>query len=278
MLLYKIATFNDVNEFLVNIAKTRGKLGKGGVPNYKAAARLVLQDWNCGKIPFYTLPPQDQTFHVATTIATSWAKEFDIDNIAQVEKVNVILTLPTIIQQVDQFIAVGESQMNSAKVIEVDDKEDAIDAMQDDDDSDASNDKSDQNDSDDDMSYQASETPSTSNKSQVKKIQAADSINPQTNKKKQIKTKKEKKDKKRTQKIALQSLQGLAINDNDAYDFATDFKPDEGQLINEIASQYGGNNLYSGLETLEDEEYGEASSDDDGTGEQIPDEEEEMDQ
>jgi len=73
-------------------------------------------------------------------------------------------------------------------------------------------------------------------------------------------------------------LQGLALNDNDAYDFATDFKPDEGQLINEIASKYGGNNIYSGLETLEDEEYGEASSDenDEGTGE--PDEKDEMDQ
>lgn len=36
---------------------SRGKLNKGGVPDLENAARLVLQDWNTGKIKFFTIPP-----------------------------------------------------------------------------------------------------------------------------------------------------------------------------------------------------------------------------
>jgi len=57
---YKIAEFSDATEFLANIAVSRGKLGKGGVVDLQAAARLVLNDWNAGKIKFFTLPPAKQ--------------------------------------------------------------------------------------------------------------------------------------------------------------------------------------------------------------------------
>jgi nuclear GTP-binding protein len=36
------------------VARKTGKLWKGGVPNIEAAARIVLKDWNNGKIPYYT--------------------------------------------------------------------------------------------------------------------------------------------------------------------------------------------------------------------------------
>ena len=31
---------------------------KGGIPDYVDSARLVLRDWNTGKIPYYTAPPE----------------------------------------------------------------------------------------------------------------------------------------------------------------------------------------------------------------------------
>ena len=34
-----------------------GKLGKGGEPDLNTAAKMVLYDWQRGKIPFFTLPP-----------------------------------------------------------------------------------------------------------------------------------------------------------------------------------------------------------------------------
>ena len=58
MELYEIASFSSVSEFLLRVAHKRGKLKKGGVPDTEMAARLVLRDWNDGKIPFYTRAPQ----------------------------------------------------------------------------------------------------------------------------------------------------------------------------------------------------------------------------
>ncbi|CAK63270.1 unnamed protein product (macronuclear) [Paramecium tetraurelia] len=57
LLLYKIQTFNNLNEFLCQVALARGKLQKGGIPDLDCAARIVLQDWNQGKIKYFTVPP-----------------------------------------------------------------------------------------------------------------------------------------------------------------------------------------------------------------------------
>ncbi len=41
--VYAIPPFKTGDEFLMLVAKKRGKLGKGGVPNLVEAARLVIQ-------------------------------------------------------------------------------------------------------------------------------------------------------------------------------------------------------------------------------------------
>lgn len=43
MVLYKIGAFGTAEEMLQHIATARGKLRKGGTPDMKAAARIVLQ-------------------------------------------------------------------------------------------------------------------------------------------------------------------------------------------------------------------------------------------
>lgn len=54
MKVYRIPGFETVNEFLASIARKTGKLSKGGVPDVNAAAKIVLRDWNNGKIEYYT--------------------------------------------------------------------------------------------------------------------------------------------------------------------------------------------------------------------------------
>lgn len=56
--LYGVSKFRDAEEFLGLVAASRGKFKHGGVPNIKAGGQIVLQDWNRGKIPFFTLPPE----------------------------------------------------------------------------------------------------------------------------------------------------------------------------------------------------------------------------
>lgn len=88
--LYKLPTsnFSDVIAFLVAVAGSKGKLGKGGVPDRLAAARIVLQDWNRGKIPFFTPPPtdsatsqRDSAVVLDAQIVESFADDFDVDRV-----------------------------------------------------------------------------------------------------------------------------------------------------------------------------------------------------
>ena len=44
-------------DFLVQVARKRGRLGKGGVPNFHSAAMTVITDWRDGRIQGWVDPP-----------------------------------------------------------------------------------------------------------------------------------------------------------------------------------------------------------------------------
>eukprot|EP00897_Mesotaenium_endlicherianum_P007137 jgi/Mesen1/6451/ME000033S05742 len=54
---YHIQDWEDATDFLTKLAKHAGKLLRGGEPDLNTAAKMVLQDWQRGKIPFFTPPP-----------------------------------------------------------------------------------------------------------------------------------------------------------------------------------------------------------------------------
>ena len=54
---YKIKQWDDAEDFLTQLAQVSGKLLKGGEPDLNTAAKMVLYDWQRGKIPFFVLPP-----------------------------------------------------------------------------------------------------------------------------------------------------------------------------------------------------------------------------
>ena len=88
---------NDITtDFLVQVARNRGRLGKGGIPNLHSAAQTVITDWRDGRIQGWIEPPK------LTAIATSdlapasgsniqvgdqkeivkeWAAEFKLDGL-----------------------------------------------------------------------------------------------------------------------------------------------------------------------------------------------------
>lgn len=101
---------SDLNEFvkhfLIHIARSKGRLGRGGVPNLESAAMSVLNDWRDGRIIGWTLPKASKSAAGVsseevdldapksslrgekeppkveqTTIVSSWAKEFDLDGL-----------------------------------------------------------------------------------------------------------------------------------------------------------------------------------------------------
>eukprot|EP00658_Telonema_sp_P-2_P042562 TRINITY_DN3057_c0_g1_i10.p1 TRINITY_DN3057_c0_g1~~TRINITY_DN3057_c0_g1_i10.p1 ORF type:complete len:502 (-),score=164.85 TRINITY_DN3057_c0_g1_i10:393-1898(-) len=88
--LYQIAAFRSTDEFLTLIARSRGKMLKGGRADMLAAARTVLEDWNCGKVPFYTLPPaQPEVSAAHAAVVTQWSAEFDLEAVTAKEIASV---------------------------------------------------------------------------------------------------------------------------------------------------------------------------------------------
>ncbi|KAK1980046.1 P-loop containing nucleoside triphosphate hydrolase protein [Colletotrichum cereale] len=84
-------------DFLVQVARKRGRLGRGGIPNINAAAMTVVTDWRDGRIQGWVDAPilavqGDGAAAVAPvsddvgaadqkTIVTEWAQEFKLDGL-----------------------------------------------------------------------------------------------------------------------------------------------------------------------------------------------------
>lgn len=86
-------------QFLIHVARSRGRLSRGGVPNIESAALNVLNDWRDGRITGWVLPNSSKGQTVEenldapksasrgdkeppkvenTTIVNQWAEEFDL--------------------------------------------------------------------------------------------------------------------------------------------------------------------------------------------------------
>ncbi|KAI9699047.1 MAG: hypothetical protein M1836_003236 [Candelina mexicana] len=92
---------DNTTDFLIQVARKRGRLGKGGVPNINSAAITVITDWRDGRIQGWTEAPTLQIAPTTTTstdiyastaasaepigdqkeIVTEWAKEFRLEGL-----------------------------------------------------------------------------------------------------------------------------------------------------------------------------------------------------
>jgi len=84
---YCVADYSNTLEFLSMFAKRLGKLKKGGIPDILAAAKIILQDWNSGKITFYTHPPERKgSDHDSAEVMQYFGAEFDLKALEQEER------------------------------------------------------------------------------------------------------------------------------------------------------------------------------------------------
>lgn len=89
---------DTTTDFLVQVARKRGRLGKGGVPNLQAAAMTVVTDWRDGRIQGWVEPPvlqvssdpqviiQQDVMKMPTgvdrkEIVKEWAAEFKLEGL-----------------------------------------------------------------------------------------------------------------------------------------------------------------------------------------------------
>lgn len=66
--LYKIPDFANYKEFLISLAETKGKLKKGGICDLEAVSRILIQDWNTGKLKYFVAPPANLLNFEQTTV------------------------------------------------------------------------------------------------------------------------------------------------------------------------------------------------------------------
>ncbi|KAF1364757.1 hypothetical protein EJ07DRAFT_161741 [Lizonia empirigonia] len=104
MEVYDLPALNGVGQdrttdFLVQVARKRGRLGKGGVPNLFGSAQTVINDWRDGRIQGWTDPSKYKPAEPTTTSKTApalknaglvgdqkeivkeWAAEFKLDGL-----------------------------------------------------------------------------------------------------------------------------------------------------------------------------------------------------
>lgn len=72
-------------DFLIQVARKRGRLGKGGVPNLQSAAMGVLIDWRDGRIRGWVEAPKETEAGEGATgnkeIVKVWAEEFKLEGL-----------------------------------------------------------------------------------------------------------------------------------------------------------------------------------------------------
>ena len=127
MQLYSISKFKaqDSTAFLALVARSTGKLKKGGIPNLDAAARSVIHDWNDGKIKFYCKPPLPQSIGIETKVVTSFSKELDIYNL-QEDDIKVLDAIEATVNEENQdyrqsFVGIDQLPISEKSLKEFDD-------------------------------------------------------------------------------------------------------------------------------------------------------------
>lgn len=75
---------DPTTDFLVQVARKRGRLGRGGVPNLNSAAMSVLSDWRDGRIQGWVdVPPirEEEQGEDQKRVVKEWSKEFKLEGL-----------------------------------------------------------------------------------------------------------------------------------------------------------------------------------------------------
>lgn len=210
MELYNIPEFSTPDEFFALKAARMGKYRRGGVPDKLAAARSILEDWNSGKIRYYTVPPEQPVYHVSAEIISQMSKEFDIESVVTQEKMmldtfeqesaNKPIVDPLLIESAGPVTAAMDIDAQKETQIKIQNK----------------------------IKKKTENIKKGRNETRKKKVDPLFEIagNQKLNKLNKLQFKKEKKERARRDKRAISlagKFEGFNISAPDDYDFSTDF-------------------------------------------------------
>nr|BAH57164.1 AT1G52980 [Arabidopsis thaliana] len=99
---YKNKDWEDDHDFLLQLCKSSGKLLKGGEPDLMTGAKMILHDWQRGRIPFFVPPPKlDNVASESEVIVPGIDKEAIADNSQAAAALKAIAGIMSTQQQKD---------------------------------------------------------------------------------------------------------------------------------------------------------------------------------
>ena len=141
-LQYKIPVCTSTDQLLANIARKRGILRKGGVPNIEKAAKLLINDWTNGVIRYYTQVPAITETTVRNTasqaeIVSEFSEEFDIDALLKDEDGSTPAEVQNLMEDVfvpvepeGQLPVVNDDLLEQETLVEIDAPNDEEEVME----------------------------------------------------------------------------------------------------------------------------------------------------
>jgi nuclear GTP-binding protein len=103
---YRIDPWTDPTDFLSKCARRSGKLLKGGEPDLPTISKMILNDWQRGKLPYFIKPPpKEEEAGTSAAVATATTTE--------------PITEPSIKQDLSKLQTTAEFETEDNKELEV---------------------------------------------------------------------------------------------------------------------------------------------------------------
>nr|CAH7755874.1 unnamed protein product [Callosobruchus chinensis] len=210
MEMYDVSEYSSPEEFYALKATRTGRFKKGGVPDTVAAARGLLEDWNNGKIKYYTVPPEGSDNLISAKVVSEVGKEFDIDSFEAMET-DVLSKIEKESDEKNAFVLDSLGTVDAIEEMEQDEEDDLLSKN---------------------MNVAAKKAQKPKQTPRVKKLDPEMELegNLKLNQLKKKQFKKDKKQRRRRETVALQLSAGLenfnitAVSEStESYDFKTDF-------------------------------------------------------
>ncbi|XP_045618799.2 uncharacterized protein Ns2 [Procambarus clarkii] len=107
---YKVDDWSTPEEFLEKVARRTGKLLKGGEPDLNTVAKMILNDWQRGKIPYFVPPPghdssgfeklkNEENIEMAVKIKEKEAEEEE----ATAQSISISNNVPAVLQNLSKI-------------------------------------------------------------------------------------------------------------------------------------------------------------------------------
>uniref|UniRef100_A0A4W3IYI1 Nucleolar GTP-binding protein 2 n=1 Tax=Callorhinchus milii TaxID=7868 RepID=A0A4W3IYI1_CALMI len=91
---YKIESWSSAVDFLEKLAFRMGKLLKGGEPDIQTISKMVLNDWQRGRIPFFVKPPNAEVSSQPIDKLKAAKITSDVDHVKDASESSTVQTEP----------------------------------------------------------------------------------------------------------------------------------------------------------------------------------------